>query len=495
MAELKHNKNLLFSIGITFFYAVITLVCVFHHEIWSDEAQVWMLCKHLNLVELFKHLVNEGHPSLFYLLTMPFAKFSDNIIFQQLICWLCSVASIFLIWNYSKFNNLTKTILTFSSPFLFHFSVIARNYSLVPILICILAILQTKTKEHPILYAIALALMANTHAIMFPFSFLLGAYFLYKYFDEIKNKNKSFIVSILIMTFGFLALVVQLVGTTQSNVAITFEYFSGIDAFVRVVMLSIFNSFDEYFIKSNATYFNLYSILMFVFMVVAQILSVVILFKKDKKLFFLLTLSIGAQIAIYTFTYAFHIFATRVYCGFMIVLFCYWVFLDKNKENKIDVKWANIVISLLFGLTLINGVKNYYGDIVFDYTPSKRMATFIKNNIDPKTSLIFSDSPGYAITTAFYLEPTHNVYWSVNSKPLKYVVWKSHLLFDEERWTSYFEFLSDKEKGKELYALVNYNPFLEKTATIFSSNKFELIYVTSPSIFPSEMFRIYKFKK
>ena len=61
---IKENK---INILLTILYAMFTLLIVTHHEIWADEAQVWQLCKYLSLPELFKHLVNEGHPSFFYL--------------------------------------------------------------------------------------------------------------------------------------------------------------------------------------------------------------------------------------------------------------------------------------------------------------------------------------------------------------------------------------------------------------------------------------------
>ena len=94
-----------------FIYAVITLVLVLHHEVWRDEAQVWQLCTHLSVIDLFKHLVNEGHPSFFYLLNMPFAKLGFPILAMQIICWLASCGAVYLILNKSPFNKTTKIIL------------------------------------------------------------------------------------------------------------------------------------------------------------------------------------------------------------------------------------------------------------------------------------------------------------------------------------------------------------------------------------------------
>ena len=63
----ESKKTLFKNIICTILYAVFTLIIVLHHETWADEAQVWLLAKHLSIFDfsLFKHLVNEGHPSFF----------------------------------------------------------------------------------------------------------------------------------------------------------------------------------------------------------------------------------------------------------------------------------------------------------------------------------------------------------------------------------------------------------------------------------------------
>ena len=82
---MDNKKQLIFDFVITIIYALLTLNTVLHHELWADEAQVWLLCKNLSIPELYNHLKNEGHPILFYLLVMPFAKMFSNIIYMIII--------------------------------------------------------------------------------------------------------------------------------------------------------------------------------------------------------------------------------------------------------------------------------------------------------------------------------------------------------------------------------------------------------------------------
>ena len=143
---MKDNKNLAINIIVTMLYALFTLIMVFHHEIWADEAQAWLIAKNLSIFDfsLFKHLVNEGHPPFFYLLIMPFAKLNTSIIFMQILCWFCSVVSVFLLLKKSPFNNFCKFSIVISGGFLYFFPVIARSYSMIPLLIFIAAILYKK---------------------------------------------------------------------------------------------------------------------------------------------------------------------------------------------------------------------------------------------------------------------------------------------------------------------------------------------------------------
>ena len=199
-----NKKTLIFSIVITILYAILTLNTVLHHEVWADEAQAWQLCKYLSISELFNHLKNEGHPILFYLMVMPFAKLFPNIIFMKLICWFFMSMSVFLLMYFSPFKIYSKLAIILSAGFIYFFPVLARNYSIIPFLVFWAAILYNKQKEHPILYATIIALLTNTHIIMFFFSFCLAIQFFYETIIlNLKEKNnlkiKQHIIPILII--------------------------------------------------------------------------------------------------------------------------------------------------------------------------------------------------------------------------------------------------------------------------------------------------------
>ena len=134
------------SIIIALVYALFTLFLVLHHEIWRDEAQVWLLVKYSNLPQLFERLINEGHPPLFYLINMLFQKIGLSILSMQLFCWLSSVLGVFLLFRYSPFKWWVNLSIVLSAGFIYDFPVIARGYSLLPFLVFSAAALYSKAK-------------------------------------------------------------------------------------------------------------------------------------------------------------------------------------------------------------------------------------------------------------------------------------------------------------------------------------------------------------
>ena len=321
------NKKLAINLAITILYAVITIFSVLHHEIWADEAQVWMLVKYISLPDLFQHLVNEGHPPFFYLVVMPFAKLFDNIVWMQLICWIASVLAVFLLWNNSKFNNLTKTVITLSAPFIYFFPTVARSYSIIPLFVFLLAIFHNKTKEHPFIYTFLIVALTHTHVIMAMFCFLLFVRFLYiNIYLKYKNKeklDKKFILAACFMFLGFVGLFLQLVGTTASNVYINYKDEDKIGAFARIIFAFIFGSMDAYYIKSHAYYFNYFTLTYCAIFATTTILLFVALFKNNKKLFWLFLLSSSFQIFVYMAAYNQLVLPTRIFSLYTILIFAF----------------------------------------------------------------------------------------------------------------------------------------------------------------------------
>ena len=86
-------------------YVGINLFLLSRHENWRDEAQAWQIAKNLGLGGLFAQLRYEGHPCLWYLILMPFAKLGMpfscmgliSLAFMSVAAWLVLKKSALLV--------------------------------------------------------------------------------------------------------------------------------------------------------------------------------------------------------------------------------------------------------------------------------------------------------------------------------------------------------------------------------------------------------------
>ena len=462
------NKKLITDILITLVYAFLMLFVVLHHEVWVDEVQVWQIAKNLNLLELFKHLTNEGHPALLYLLVMPFAKLGADIVAMQLICWLASVLGVFMLLQFSPFKWWCKLSIILSAGFLYYFPVIARGYSLLPFLVFLLATFYPKRKEQPILYAVSLFIISQVHVIMFVFVSLLTLYFVLEAKKE-NRINKNTVISFLIMCFGLLAVVLQLCPTIWSN--------SAISNTVNTNKVLIYNFFVEFFANTlndmSKVVIPFISFVLwgyFLFMIGA-------LFKKSQKMFWLVLLSVGFQIGIYVTVYPAFIYGTRIFSAFLILIFAYWIVLnDIEEENSKSNILLNVLLSIFFLMSVFNGVLNCVREINLPYSGSKPMADFIKNNVDANNSSIFYQQPNVMAPFFYYLDNYDLFYAPYMEKP-KFVVWDERLnrLMPPQNWKKFLEEYSLSNPSKDIYVLQRTNLYtpIENTDIIFISQGYK----------------------
>ena len=127
-------------------YIGLNLFLLMRHENWRDEAQAWQIAKNLGIKELFQQLRFEGHPCLWYLLLMPFAKLGVPFSCMGFISLALMAASVWIFLKKAPFAWPVKIILAFGSFFVYYYPVIARSYSMIPLVLFWLAMLYPERK-------------------------------------------------------------------------------------------------------------------------------------------------------------------------------------------------------------------------------------------------------------------------------------------------------------------------------------------------------------
>ncbi len=132
-------------------YFIAHMLMLLVHEPWFDEAVAWLIARDSSLYEiLFTAPHYEGHPSLWHLILVPFAK--TGAPYELSLC-LISLAftgtAMFLFVFKSPFKRIFRLVMPFTYYLFFQYSVISRPYSMMMLAFVLLAMTYGKRDEHP----------------------------------------------------------------------------------------------------------------------------------------------------------------------------------------------------------------------------------------------------------------------------------------------------------------------------------------------------------
>lgn len=376
------NKKYIIISIIILIYAFITSGIMMHHELWGDEAQAWLVVRDLDICGIIRHVRTEGHPLLWYFILLPFAKLHFPVISMQIVSWsIVTIAGGILLLK-SPFNMFTKISVLCSSAFLYWYPALARSYCLIPILLFLLAYLYKKQKEHPYLYVLTIALLANVHIVMLCFCSVL----LLLFFAD--NRGKRFLYPSLTGIISILFVVFYLYGSQNENLSV-----QGYNQIFSPGLI-----FDTY----KNIIFNIYGSISPVFITIFSlfcIVTIIFLFKKDKKMFFVFVAHFLYQFCIFLFVWG--IIAQRAWTLILVGLFCLWVAFEKTNSLKTK-SVLNTVIALTFLFSINYAVTMMFKDLFLTFSDGKNAAEFIKKNI-PENAFIISNSPITTSSVSIYL--------------------------------------------------------------------------------------------
>ena len=316
----KLNK---FAIVCIFFFAVITLIRIFNHIPWFDEAHAWTIAEQLSFFDMLDYIKNEGHFFVWQVILYPFAKLHLYPYSMQIINWLFCLSAVILMWWKAPFNNWIKALITFSFPFLGCYGVIARCYSVGILLLFALATFYECKVKYPKIYALLLIICANTSIMGLIGATAFGILFLV---DIFKNKlsKKDAILTGIILSVGVILILWQILGNI---------YFSDIvkDAHLYTTAVMFFNTY---------VYHNLW--LNLILDIVFAIPVLLYIYNKKSAVFFIGFTYVILLILSLKF-YGFNFWHAYFYFIFLIITF--WIADKKEEVSKIK----NIAF-IVFGL-------------------------------------------------------------------------------------------------------------------------------------------------
>lgn len=403
---IKNNK---FNILLLLVYIFALLCVVPLHELWRDETQAWCIARDLNLFDAYNMARVEGHPMLWYLILMPFAKLGCDVFVMQIISALLVFLAVFFLLFKSQFNNFIKTITIFSVGMLYYLPIVARNYALIPLFLFLLAHLYKTRKQHPILYAVLIILLANTHILMLGFACILSILFLIDLFKE-ENK-KPFVFSFLLLALNFIFLFFSFYTVQGLNHAVV-NYSQS--------QISIIEALKQYaqlfFLQPKKIMLD---VVIFYSLLITAFIS---FYRENKRIFIILMASFLYHFFVYYKVWFNGVSYQKSFLLLLVMIFCYWII-----ENKAKLLTYSICILLLISSIFSSPVIML--EIKHQYSANKEMAEYIKENLkDEKEIGVISypflisglsaylpDKKLYSFINKYYI-----TYYDFNSKKVKY---------------------------------------------------------------------------
>lgn len=180
MREREKRTKAIILTAVFVCYLIFNGILLWGHELWRDEANVWLLARELWPLELFREIKYQGHPCLWYLLVMPFAKLGFPFKTLSVLSFLVMSAGAGLFVYRGPFSPTAKAVVLFSPIFSYFYPVVARNYCLIALLLILLAYYYKKRWEKPLLYGLFLGLLVQADSIAIAPAGLISAMWLWE---------------------------------------------------------------------------------------------------------------------------------------------------------------------------------------------------------------------------------------------------------------------------------------------------------------------------
>lgn len=391
-------------------YCILHIIISFFHEPWFDEAVAWQIAKVANIKEILFEIPHyEGHPPLWHLILIPFAKLGMPYEFSlSLVSLIFSGLTMYFILWYSSFPRLIKLLLPFNYFLFYQYGVISRPYCMMMLAFVLLAITYKKHNERPFLYIASLIFLCLTSAYGIVISGGIAIAWIIEIFFE-KNMLKNFykdkrIVALAILLIVALSVIIMIIPYGDTVAVANERYLEDKNSYFVLLLymlicifadLTLLNFYSSGLLKSFNFNYD--------FIIPAVVLGIVILigiicFAKKKR-----------KIILFVIPYLLYaIFSSVVYLNihhigilYLFFIFWFWVALDTKEtinifrsmsstDKKCIMNFYILFATVCFLVPIFWNIASCIGDIKYSYSCGRNEANFIKENCLDKYKILVS---------------------------------------------------------------------------------------------------------
>lgn len=403
MNKKKINKYLPEILALAL-YLVSMMLIMYFHEPWFDEAQAWLIARDASLKEILFVLPHyEGHPPIWHLILLPFAKLGAPFEFSiKLISLSFSSLAMALFIFKSPFKRIVRLTIPFTYFFFYQYGVISRPYCILMFGFILCAMFYKEKDIKPFRFVLGLGIICSATA----YGIILAAGIAIVWLIEIFYKNFSLnIIKKFFLDKRFWGLLILLV----YNLILVISIIPKSDTYAinnSVKNNDYINRFIYMFfvLPGDATFLNIYNYIMLNFkldvystvgVIGSSIISItLIIFTRinNKLLLLVVPYSLMAIFSTVIYFYPHHIGIISLF--FLFVIWC--CVEDKQKEQinfeffhklikkESDINLLKKIPKTLLGtvicVSMFLSVGSSVKEIYTPYGEGRDLAKFIKDN-------------------------------------------------------------------------------------------------------------------
>lgn len=502
----KKNK---INLVVMLCYSIITFIILLFHESWRDEAQAWLIARDLNIIDIFRQMKYEGHPVIWYLILVPFAKLGLPYIFVKIVSWLICNIAVWLILKKAPFNTFIKILFIFSMPMIYLYPSISRSYCLIPLAITLVAIYFGQRHEKPIQYILSILFLANTHVIMYG---MVGILLLLFYIEELiqnrktnsKEQKKKVYISLIVIIVGLILTLIPILISMTTNTDVSLTSNTSIFENTKSKMENAYGKIMTGCFGENELILKI--------MAIALIILLCYEIRYHFKNALIIIFTEGLQFLIYTYVYMGS--EQRVSTLILLMMFIFWIQNDKKEKtvniNKNEKELVNnqkylkrqkrkeqltnaaeYILVFVLIINIVNGIDAVNKEIKTNYSSAYETSKWIKDNLEDDSIFICTSMP---LSSAIIPYIGKDVFWSPQT--LDYF---SFTTWDEDYRTGYS--LRDLQKrvkdnfetDQNLYLIYTYD-FNEETMSFLEEQGY-ITKMYESNIAEKEEYAIYKIEQ
>jgi hypothetical protein len=403
-----------FSCVVTILFFLIALAGIFHHEMWRDEHQAWLVARDADsLSELLVNMKYEGNPALWHMFLYFITMVTHDPAWMQAFHLIIASAAVFVFNRYAEFSRINKVLFTFGYFISYEYAIISRSYVLGVLIIFLICALYRNRKTHYLLLGILLALLSNVTVfgavISIAFIFLLCL----DYFLNAEKPRKLLITLSAGIAFAIAGIAYSIYqvlpasdntfpafyaeglldpprwGLVLSRLFTTYFYLPGFEditfwntnAYFRDV-ITIDQSFSDW-VAENQHYYMGYMVLPLLVLFSA----ITIFLRKPLILITYLAITFGL-FSVYYYTGLMYM----RYCGYLFIGFvaCYWLssfYPDYTYKrgtlkaiSSLGEKLKKPFLKIILCIQLFSFVYAWFMDLNYSFSPGMEAADYIRDN-------------------------------------------------------------------------------------------------------------------